>query len=83
LAKLDPRCAELAQQLPAAEKAEATAFARIEPTAAAELAQRQARGAAARGILEERWQQEHEECARERQEARLSRGRYRGFGLER
>ena len=84
LGKLDPRRAELAQQLPAAEKVEAKAFARIEPVAAAELAQRQARGDAARDILEERWQQEREERAREQQqERRLSRGRGRDFGLER
>jgi hypothetical protein len=83
LAKLDPRSAELSQQLPAAEKTEATAFARIEPAAAAELAQRQARGAAAREILQERWEQEREERAREQQQERLSRGRDRGFGLER
>jgi Ti-type conjugative transfer relaxase TraA len=78
LAKLDPRRADMAQQLPAAEKAEATAFARIEPTASAELAQRQARGVAAREI-----QQEREERAREQQQERLSRGRDRDFGLER
>jgi hypothetical protein len=83
LAKLDPRRADLAQQLPAAEKAEATAFARIEPAASAELAKCQARGAAAREILQERWQQEREEHAREQQQERLSRGRDRGFGLER
>ena len=84
LTKLDPRRAELTQQLPGAEKAEVRAFARIEPAATAELAQRQARGAAAREILQERWGQEREERAREQQqERRLSRGRYRGFGLER
>jgi hypothetical protein len=83
LAKLDPRRAELAQQLPAVERTEATAFARIEPAAADELAQRQARGAAAREILQERWQLEREEHAREQQQERLSRGRDRGFGLER
>ena len=83
LAKLDPRRADLAQQLPAAEKTEATAFARIEPAATAELAQRQVRGAAAREILQERWEQEREEHAREQQQERLSRGRDRGFGLER
>jgi Ti-type conjugative transfer relaxase TraA len=78
LAKLDPRRTDMAQQLPAAEKAEATAFARIEPAASAELAQRQARGVAAREI-----QQEREERAREQQQERLSRGRDRDFGLER
>ncbi len=83
LAKLDPRRAELAQQLPAAEKAEAMAFARIEPEATAELVQRQTRGAAAREIVQERWEQEREEHAREQQQERLSRGRDRGFGLER
>jgi hypothetical protein len=83
LVKLDPRRADLAQQLPSAEKAEATAFARIEPAAAAELAKRQARGAVAREIQQERWQQEREEHAREQQQERLSRGRDRGFGLER
>jgi hypothetical protein len=83
LAKLDPRRAELAQQLPAAERTEATAFARIEPAATAELAQRQVRGAAAREIRQERWEQEREEHAREQQQERLSRGRDRGFGLER
>jgi hypothetical protein len=79
IAKLDPRRTDLAQQLSAAEKAETRAFARIAPAAATELANRQARGATARGILEERWQQEH---VRERQQERL-RGRQRGFGLER
>src|SRR5262249_28069132 len=47
LAKLDPRRAELAQQLPAAEKAKVTAFARIEAEASAQLAQRQVSGAVA------------------------------------
>jgi Ti-type conjugative transfer relaxase TraA len=83
LGKLDPRRADLAKQLPAAEKAESMTFARIEPVAAAELAQRQCRGAAAREIVQERWQQEREEHAREQQQERLSRGRDRGFGLER
>jgi hypothetical protein len=83
LGKLDPRRAELTQQLRAAEKAEAMAFARIEPAAAAELAQRQARGAAAREIVQERWEQEREERAREHQQERLSRDRACGFGLER
>ena len=83
LAKLDPHRADLAKQLPAAERTEATAFGRIEPAAAAELEKRQARGAAAREILQERWEQEREEHAREQQRERLSRGRDRGFGLER
>jgi hypothetical protein len=83
LAKLDPRRAELAEQLPAVEKTEAIAFARLEPEASAELAQRQVRGAAAREIQQERWEQEREEHAREQQQERLSRGRDRGFGLER
>jgi Ti-type conjugative transfer relaxase TraA len=83
LAKLDPRRVDLAQQLPAAEKAETLAFVRIEPAASAELQQRQARGAAAREIVQERREQEREEQAREQQQERLSRGRDRGFGLER
>jgi hypothetical protein len=83
LTKLDPRRAELAQQLPAAEKAEATAFARVEPAATVELEKRQVRSAAAREIQQERWEQEREQRAREQQQERLSRGRERGFGLER
>jgi hypothetical protein len=83
LAKLDPRRAELTQQLPAVEKAEALAFARIEPAATVELEKRQVRGAAAREIQQERWEREREERAREQQQERLSRGRDRDFGLER
>jgi Ti-type conjugative transfer relaxase TraA len=83
LAKLDPRRAYLAQQLPTAEKAEAMAFARIEPAATVELEKRQIRGAAAREIQQERQEQEREEHARKQQQERLSRGRDRGFGLER
>ena len=59
------------------------AFARIEPAAAVELEKRQVRGAVAREILQERWEQEREEHAREQQRERLSRGRDRDFGLER
>ena len=43
LAELDSRRVVLAKQVGEAEKAEATAFARVEPKAAAELARRQER----------------------------------------
>ena len=78
LAKLDPRRAELAKHIPEAEKAEAMAFARVEPVAAAELTKRQARGALARDILEERRQQDY--AHEQRQERTRSMGRGRGLG---
>ncbi len=76
LAKLAPRRSELAKHIPEAEKAEAAAFARAEPVAAAELTRRQTRGTLARDILEARQQQEH---ARERQHER-TRSIGRGLG---
>ena len=78
LAKLDPRRAELAKHIPEAEKAEAMAFARVEPVAAAELTKRQARGALARDILEERRQQDY--AHEQRQERTRTMGRGRGLG---
>ena len=78
LAKLDPRRAELAKHVPEAEKAEATAFARVEPAATAELTKRQTRGALARDILEERRQQDY--AHEQRQERTRSMGRGRGLG---
>ena len=78
LAKLDPRRAELAKHIPEAEKAEAMAFARVDPVAAAELTKRQARGALARDILEERRQQDY--AHEQRQERTRTMGRGRGLG---
>jgi hypothetical protein len=78
LAKLDPRRAELVKHIPEAEKAEATAFARVEPAATAELTKRQTRGALARDILEERRQQDY--AREQRQERTRSMGRGRGLG---
>jgi hypothetical protein len=78
LAKLDPRRAELVKHIPEAEKAEATAFARVEPAATAELTKRQTRGALARDILEERRQQDY--AHEQRQERTRSMGRGRGLG---
>jgi Ti-type conjugative transfer relaxase TraA len=72
LQKLDVRRAELAQQLPQAEKAEAAAFGQAKPAATAELAQRQERAGLARDVLAERRQQE---VARERQQERQHRSR--------
>jgi hypothetical protein len=73
LDKLEPRRSALARQLPEAEKEEATAFERAQPTAAAELAKRQERATLAREVLAERRQQD---VARERQRER---GRDRGM----
>ena len=78
LAELDPRRVALAKQIGEAEKAEAAAFARVEPKAAAELAKRQERGSVAREVLQERRQQD---VARERAQRERSRGR--DCGLER
>jgi hypothetical protein len=72
LQKLDVRRAELAQQLPQAEKAETAAFGAAKPAATAELAQRQERAGLARDVLAERRQQE---AARERQQERQHRSR--------
>ena len=58
LQKLDVRRAELAQQLPQAEKAEAAAFGEAKPAATAELTQRQDRAELAREILSEQRRQE-------------------------
>jgi Ti-type conjugative transfer relaxase TraA len=77
LQKLDDRRAELAQQVPLAEKAEAIAFDAAKPAAAAELARRQDSAALAREVLKERRERE---AAQERQ---LDRGRYRSRGFER
>jgi len=76
LAELDPRRAALTRQIGDAEKAEAAAFARAEPKAAAELAKWQERGSVAREVLHERWQQD---IARERVQRERSRGRDRGL----
>jgi hypothetical protein len=77
LLKLDVRRAELAQQVPQAEKAEAAAFGQAKPAATAELAQRQERAGLAREVLAERRQQE---AAQERQQER---SRHRSRGIER
>jgi hypothetical protein len=76
LQKLDGRRAELAQQLPQAEMAEAAAFSQVKPTATAELAYRQERAGLARDVLAERRQQE---MAQERQQERTQH-RSRGLG---
>jgi len=77
LLKLDVRRAELAQQVPQAEKAEAAAFGQAKPAAMGELARRQERAGIAREVLAERRQQE---AAQERQSER---SRHRSRGLER
>jgi hypothetical protein len=76
LQKLDVRRAELAQHLPQAEKAEATAFGAAKPAATVELARRQERAGLARDVLAERRRQE---LAQERQQE-LTRHRSRGLG---
>lgn len=58
LQQLDADRAELAQQLPQAEKAEAAAFGQAKPVAVAELAQRQERAGLARDVLAHRRQQQ-------------------------
>jgi hypothetical protein len=73
LLKLNARRAELAQQGPQAEKAEAAAFGQAKSAATAELAQRQERAGLAREVLTERRQQE----------AAQERIRHRSRGLER
>ncbi len=77
LAELDPRRAALARQIGDAEKAEAAAFTRAEPKAAAELAKQQERGSVAREVLQERRRQE---VARERTQRERNRGQDRGLG---
>ncbi|HEY5305660.1 MAG TPA: AAA family ATPase, partial [Pseudolabrys sp.] len=77
LLKLDVRRAELAQQVPQAEKAEAAAFRQAEPAAKADLVQRQERAGLAREVLAEQRQQE---ATHERQ---LERSRHRSRGMER
>ncbi len=76
LAELDPRRAALARQIGDAEKAEAAAFARAEPKAAAELAKRQERGSLAREVVQERRQQD---VVREQTQRERNRGRDRGL----
>jgi hypothetical protein len=76
LQKLDVRRAELAQQLPRAEKVEAVAFNQAKPAATAELAQWQERAGLARDVLAERRQQE---LAQERQQEHTQH-RSRGLG---
>lgn len=77
LQKLDDRRAELAQQVPLAEKSEAVAFDAAKPAAAAELARRQDSAALAREVLAERREREAA------QERHLDCGRYRSRGFER
>ena len=77
LLKLDTRRAELAQQVPQAEKAEAAAFGQAKPAAVDELARRQERAGIAREVLAQRRQQE---AAHERQ---LDRSRHQSRGMGR
>jgi hypothetical protein len=76
LQKLDVRRAELAQQLPQAETAEAAAFGAAKPAATVALAHRQERAGLARDVLAERRQQE---LAQERQQEHTQH-RSRGLG---
>jgi Ti-type conjugative transfer relaxase TraA len=74
LDQLEPRRAEVARQLPVAERVESAALAPARPAAEAELARRQQRAGLARSVLEERQQRS---LAREREvwQRELSRGR--------
>jgi hypothetical protein len=76
LRTLDARRAELAQQLPQAETAEAAALGEAKPAATVALAQRQERAGLARDVLAERRQQA---LAQERQQEHTQH-RSRGLG---